>query len=410
LTIHQGGIRSLNVVDLTGNLGGGTRFVRALLPALRRARPELAISLYGSPTSVNRHSTSGLTEAGINVRSLTLLDGATWNTQPFGRRARYRFRRLARLEPGREEYARRVFEREIDGADLLYFPWPYFLDAPRVRAPMVTTIHDLNFRYFFGTPIFGASQTATLERQIAKWITSATTIASSQFMAEEIGRFYPEAGTPPVSGLAPFSHVGEAPSETLDLGTGVRRPFVLSANNVTVHKNLGGVIAAQAILRDRNPDLHLVMAGVGTERATGRATSVGSTSPIGDPDVIGLGYVSNEHILRLIDEAEVVVNASLYEAGNGPGLDAWSRGAPVAMSDIPAFTEHLSALGVEATLFNPRDPADIAAKIQAVLDDPATARAAAERSRVAINKHTWDVVAVRYLEVFDTAFARRTHG
>jgi glycosyltransferase involved in cell wall biosynthesis len=373
---------------------------------MKRARPDLEVSLYGSPTSFDRDAVAELRAAGIGIRVVTLFEGMNWYAQPFPARAIHRIRQIAGGTPQRAEYVRRAFEREIHGADLLYFPWPYFVQVPRLRSPMVATIHDLNFKYFFGTPVFTSNQKLALDQQMQQWTQSAQIVASSQFMADEIRRFYPGVGTVPVSGLAPFSDATAESDHSHALPTGVRRPYILSANNVTVHKNLGAVIAAHAILRERNPKVQLVMAGVGTERATGRATSVGSTSPLGEPDVIGLGYVSDGEILQLIDQAEVVVNASLYEAGNGPGLDAWSRGTPVAMSDIASFTEHLLALGVEAALFNPRDPLDIAIKLQAVLGNPGTAHEVAERSQVAIRKHTWEAIAARYLDVFDAAFAR----
>jgi glycosyltransferase involved in cell wall biosynthesis len=173
---------------------------------------------------------------------------------------------------------------------------------------------------------------------------------------------------------------------------------------MTIHKNVGPLIAAQARLRERFPGLRLVLTGVGTEAATGRSTSIGSIRGASEPDVIGLGYVSNHEMDDLIGRAAVVVNPSLYEAGNGPGLDAWSRGTPVAMSDIPSFTEHLDVLGVEAAVFDPRDPEDIAAKLADVLDHPDAWAAVAARSKSAISGRTWDQVASEYLSVFDAAY------
>ena len=71
----------------------------------------------------------------------------------------------------------------------------------------------------------------------------------------------------------------------------------------------------------------------------------------------------------LIMCASAVVNTSLYEAGNGPGIDAWALGVPVAMSDIPCFTEHIKYQNIRAELFDPRDPRDIAAKILTILNN-----------------------------------------
>ncbi len=59
-------------------------------------------------------------------------------------------------------------------------------------------------------------------------------------------------------------------------------------------------------------------------------------------NIYGLGYVDNVEIDGLIQSAHIVVNSSLYEGGNGPGFDAWSRGIPVAMSNIPPFLEHVA--------------------------------------------------------------------
>jgi glycosyltransferase involved in cell wall biosynthesis len=116
--------------------------------------------------------------------------------------------------------------------------------------------------------------------------------------------------------------------------------------------------------------------------------------------------VSNDQIDALIQCATVVVSASLYEAGNGPGLDAWARGVPVAMSNIAAFMEHIEVQGVKAFVFDPRDPRDIAAKLREVLDDPDRARSEAEMSRRALENLTWRNCAAQYLQVFEQAAGR----
>jgi glycosyltransferase involved in cell wall biosynthesis len=398
---------SVNVVDLTGNHGGGTRFVRALLPALLRARPGLEITFLTTEEGLVRNdAVTDLRAAGVKTRALTIVDGMNWYAQPFAQRLRYRLRHWMRLEPDRRAYMRMQFQREVDGADITYFPWPYLLPVPRLRSPMVMTVHDLNFMYFFGTPIFGSDATRTMTEQMRSWLSATSAVTSSQFMADEIRKFYPDCGRVPVIRLAPFSDpVGAPGSPEPQLPERVQSPYVLSANNVTQHKNLGAAIAAQAILRQKFPDIRLVMAGVGTEASTGRATAIGTARTEEDADVIGLGYVSNDEINRLIDGAAAVINTSLYEAGNGPGLDAWSRGTPVAMSNIPPFVEHLPALGVEAALFDPRNPADIAAKVADIIDNGDRWREVANRSRAAIQAHTWDRVASDYLSVFDASLA-----
>jgi glycosyltransferase involved in cell wall biosynthesis len=232
-------------------------------------------------------------------------------------------------------------------------------------------------------------------------------------MADEIARFYPSSKPTPVVRLAPFASarpLDQPNAAAIVAGFGIDYPYLLCPTHLPVHKNLGPLIAGVAILRDKFPHLRLVLTGVGTQAATGRATAIGTVRDDGSPDVIGLGYVTNTQIDSLIECASVVVNPSLYEAGNGSGLDAWSRGTPVAMSDIPAFAEHLTALGVSAALFDPRSPNDIAAKIGEILENEPRWRGLAHTSREALRTLTWDGVARGYLDVFDAAFDGASRG
>lgn len=123
-------------------------------------------------------------------------------------------------------------------------------------------------------------------------------------------------------------------------------------------------------------------------------------------DVFGLGYVSNEELDQLVSGALLVVNASLYEGGNLPAFDAWTQGVPVAMSSIPTFLEHLSARGVQAHVFDPFSPQDIAQKIEEILLSPQAAHQQALESQNQIAKYSWKDVAAQYAEVFSQLYLR----
>jgi glycosyltransferase involved in cell wall biosynthesis len=405
-------VERLAVVDPTGNAGGGTRFLRALLPALRAARPELNIRFFGNAKSIARDGIAGeLADAGIQVSDLAWTRDRGWKTVPLRVRGVYKLRRrFGMTDSSPEEFVEASLAREIEqrvhDVDLAYFPWPYRIGPPGLDCAIASTIHDLNFKYFFGVPTFSAVESAKLDADIGGWLRDSRVITSSRFMAKEIARFYPAGPQIPVVRLAAFADntATDGSRDVGELGLGPD-PYVLCPTQTIAHKNVGPLIAGLDRLRELFPGLRLVLTGVGTQMATGRATPIGSVRGGDDPDVVGLGYVSNRDMDALIEGAAVVVNPSLYEAGNGPGLDAWSRGAPVAMSNIPSFTEHLDALGVEAALFDPRDPEDIATTIGEILDHRDAWAAAAARSKAAILGRTWHQVAAEYLEVFDAAFA-----
>jgi glycosyltransferase involved in cell wall biosynthesis len=174
-----------------------------------------------------------------------------------------------------------------------------------------------------------------------------------------------------------------------------------------VHKNLGTLFVAVERLHTLGHRLSLILTGHGTEMATGTATSLGVQRSTQNPNVIGLGYVSNSQIDALIQCAQAVVTASLYEAGNGPGLEAWAKGIPVAMSRIPAYVEHMNLQGVKAELFDPRNPNDIAEKISNIVSNPQRAKADALLSQKALQGLTWSSVAEKYLSIFEEAVS---HG
>src|SRR5574340_744774 len=112
-----------------------------------------------------------------------------------------------------------------------------------------------------------------------------------------------------------------------------------------------------------------------------------------DEDYHALGYVSNADVDALTSGADVVVSASLYEAGCGPAMDAWQAGAPVAFSNIPPFLEQMERFGVQAWVFDPLDPDDIADKLRAAIYEPERSREMADASLAAFAEYTWDDVA-----------------
>jgi glycosyltransferase involved in cell wall biosynthesis len=407
-------VRSIAVVDPIGNAGGGSRFTRSLLLAIRAVRPDLAIRFVGNKASMKRDGLDAeFDAAGIEIVRLNWTLGGTPNAarptptrrRPLAARLVRRVRRKVGLLPKPvPRPPERSLSEEIaaatDGVDIAYFPWPYKFTVPALSCPMVTTVHDLNFRYFFGMPVFSRTMALELDEQIALWLETATVVTSSRFMADEIEKHFAGVRPPKIIRLAAFAGT----PGPIDMRARHGR-YIICSTHLVVHKNLGALIAALALLRPSHPDLRLLVTGVGTDQGTGRASAIGTVRTEVDPDVVGLGYVSNSDMDALTTGALVVANPSLYEGGNGPGLDAWFLGTPVAMSDIPSFREHLTELGVEAALFDPRSPTDIAAKIGSILEHPNEWSQRAARSMTAIRERTWEVVAREYLAVFEGAVA-----
>jgi glycosyltransferase involved in cell wall biosynthesis len=374
------------------------------------------LSYFGNPASIQRESLrEDFRASGIEVHALTAL---ALSHGPLLRSDYVRkvvtqlqstwLRRRPWLPLALSGDVSRELSRRLEGFDLAFFPWPYMLPRPDLKCPVVGLFHDFNFKYYFGGPfVFSPAQRAQIEREMPVWLDTAVPVVSTHFMASELRAFYPRAASRVrvihLAALGGVDRIDDATAGKTVAELGVAGPYVLYPTHMASHKNAGPLIAAIALLRDQGHAVRLVFTGAGTEAIRGRASAIGVRLCLDDADVIGLGYVSNTQIDSLVQCAAAVVSPSLYEAGNGPGLDGWGKGTPVAMARIPAFLEHLEVQGVRAQVFDPRDPHEIACAIAAILDNPEQARADAAHSRRALQSFSWDETADAYLDVFRSA-------
>lgn len=402
------------IIDPIGNLGGGSRFLRCLIPALKERRVSLRLTLLAPRALLARDNwsqvagvcelelqelrTTRLTQEGVvglpdSVSMVRYLQG----------RFQSLFRRLPALISGDVQ---REIQRKSAGADLVLFPWPFLFALPSLSCPVAAVFHDFNFKYFFGSfSAFFPWQRDQIERDMPAWLAGAYPVVSSDFMAGELVRFYPQCPRQPeIIRMPPMLPTVMRTERLLpDVATllGTKAQYVLYPCNLHAHKNIGPLIAAIALLAEQGLPINLVLTGPQTELVRGVASSSGLMLGAERPNVLGLGYVSNPDMEALLDSATVVISSSLYEAGNGPGLEGWIRGRPVVMSDIPSFVEHRRVWGVHAELFDPHSPAGIARAVAKVLQDPERARLLAELSRERMATYTWGHAADQYLNLFD---------
>ncbi|MBI2743916.1 MAG: glycosyltransferase [Chlamydiales bacterium] len=406
------------IVDHVVNYGGGSRVLRCLLPAIRELRPDWELHFYGNRAALMRDGLAEEFEAlGIKVKFLKSAKFA--NAKIFskvrGGKAlialmQKRYERALSLLPLYFSGAiHKEYEQIAKEYDLLFCTWPYFARAPQVKIPVVAIFHDFNFRYYFNGTALHPSHFKFLQEEIPRWLRVANPVVSTHFMKAELEKFYPEfsgrAEVIHLSSLGAETEISQSEAEKVVKEMGISGPYLLYPTNTSPHKNLGSLIGAFHLLHQKHPELKLVFAGYGTESVNGRAGLLGLEVGDENRNVIGFGYVSNLQMDALIQCATLVVSTSLYEAGCGPGLDAWQRAVPVAMSDIPPFTEHMEVQGVKAALFNPRSSPDIAEKIDALLSNPQKAAEEALLSQARLSAYDWKSVAQKYINLFEKSYA-----
>lgn len=246
-----------------------------------------------------------------------------------------------------------------------------------------------------------------LNEQMPTWLAHSTPIVSTDFMKTEVERFYPQFGhkvkVVPIAPMSMVSSISREDAKEIIKKFNLPSDYVLCPTHMVSHKNAGPLISAFALLKQSGYPGVLVFTGFGTGEVCGKACCIGVEKNQSPQDVYGLGYVTNAEIDALIEHAAVVVNPSLYEGGNGPGFDAWVKGRPVAMSNIPPFLEHIAVHDVRAEIFDPRSPQDICEKLNNILSNPQKALEDGEHSKKAIEQFTWERSAAGYLAIINEA-------
>lgn len=381
---------------------GGWRYTCRLVEGLRQARPECEVTVYLG-RAVNKvcgletpHKT--LTELSAKVKP------APWLKSMRERSGLRKVVNRIRLVLNASHY--RKWLEQLNTFDTVLFAWPYGIECPDCTSPIAFVPHDFFYTHFIGSFIESPANCQSLRRQHSRWLERAHPIVSTEFIAEELKRTFPEyQGSTKVVRV---SHLGSRETLPRDgalqivKGLGIEGDFILSLNNLSPHKNLGQLLAGFHYVLKEHPHLKLVVVGFGTDGICGNANTPYYLDcvPSGG-NVISLGLRHDREVSALIASSKMVVNASLYEAGNGSGLDAWALGTPVAMSAIPPFLEQLRALDVRAETFNPRCCYEIRDAILRILNQSELAKSNAEYSQRSIQRYDWSNVAIQYLQWFD---------
>jgi glycosyltransferase involved in cell wall biosynthesis len=408
------------VIDHRANVGGGRRFTSSLVKALVDVCPSCSIRLVATREAIDKKWFGDFTgvpfeTSGIVTEQTTrqwLPDGRTWGI-PGTWRVKAGIRSI--LLRGHFQFDRQL-DRALDGIDLAYFGWPYFIDYRDFGIPVVSTLHDLIWKYIDGST---AQDKAMLDTHVPQWLAgSAAVVTSTNFMRGEIEKFYPhwakriEVVHLPANDLP--APIEGAERKQLLSRWNIQTPFAFCPAGLWVHKNHKNLILAFARLKEKHADLQLVCTGMYTDHAFGSNPPRELWKPaeelrqitlnaglIPGQDIIGLGHVSDVELATLYSAASCVVMPVIYEAGSFPILEGAAQGVPIACSDIPVYREQDETYGLQPVYFDPYQPDSIADAISQLVRAQPSAEKLDEIER-RVRARTWHDVAREYLQVFES--------
>lgn len=260
--------------------------------------------------------------------------------------------------------------------DVVYFPFTVPVPRPAKGQGFVQMIFDvqhLDLPHLFsrGEHVF---RRFTYERPARK---ADAIITISEFTKRQIVK---HLGIP-----AEKIHVSYLAVDTSSFSPnlGARDNFLFYPARAWAHKNHPRLFEAFALLRQNHPELRLVLTG----------GDIAKLGPLPE-GVEWAGHISVEALAELYRRAAVVVFPSLYEGFGLPPLEAMASGCPVASSNAGSLPE---VCGDAAVLFDPYDPAAIAAGVEEALQ---RSEELSKRGVAHAATFSWERCAAEHAEVF----------
>jgi len=170
------------------------------------------------------------------------------------------------------------------------------------------------------------------------------------------------------------------------------KPFLIYTGSLYPHKNVERLVETVKQLRLRLSLVIVCSRSVFYERFKKKIKEIKV-----EKFVNLVGFVPDEDLVELYQEAEAFVFPSLLEGFGLPGLEAMASGCPVVCSDIPVLRE---IYGEAAKYFDPYDIDDIAEKIKKVTSDKRTSNTLIKKGFEQVKKYSWQRMAEQTLEVY----------
>lgn len=266
----------------------------------------------------------------------------------------------------------------------------------RSKVPRIVTVHDLAFfEEGMTSPTFATKKKRSLDWTLKKlrpeWVVTVSE-ATRRSLLDRYPEYEDRSFVTPLAA----DHLPVAPPSAKRLFS---RPFFLFVGNIEARKNVLGAVKAFEIFNQKHPDAMLVIVGKEGFRG-GEILEEVNRSP-SKANIIRLGYIDNQELSRLYQQAIAMVLPSFCEGFGIPILEAMRNSCPVITGNVSGTKEVAESAGL---LVDPKDHEEIASAMERALDADlreSLIRAGHERAGL----FSWKKCAEQTLEVYRRAYA-----
>jgi len=186
------------------------------------------------------------------------------------------------------------------------------------------------------------------------------------------------------------------------LGYNIDKPFLLYVGNAYPHKNLLTLIRVFKNLLPSQPDLKLVLVGKADYfyqqlKASAQELGLWQGEHQTTNAVVFPGYVPDQELEVLYQQAVAYVFPSLYEGFGLPPLEAAAKGCPVVSSNRSSLPE---VLGKAALYFDPEDETALHSALQEIISNSALRHKLIALGQERVKKFDWWECARQTHEIY----------
>lgn len=165
--------------------------------------------------------------------------------------------------------------------------------------------------------------------------------------------------------------------------------YILAVSSMDPRKNFIRLVEAFDKIKDKSVKLYIIGMSF-------KAFNTPDLQKLIGENVHLPGYIPDEKLQTMYQNALLSVYPSLYEGFGLPPLESMTYGCPVINSDIPALRE----VSQDAALYvNPYNVEDITQKIEQLLVDEPLRKELQEKGLLQIKKYSWDKSAKQVYEL-----------
>ncbi|HUP72989.1 MAG TPA: glycosyltransferase family 1 protein [Acidimicrobiales bacterium] len=290
-------------------------------------------------------------------------------------------------------------------ADVIHFP---IQNGVPTRAPFIYQPWDLQHRHLPQFFTGGERRRRDIVyRSLCR--AAAVVVVPTQWGKQDLIDTYSIDETK-ISVVPPSASVlslGPAPTETEILAArSVVGPtdYALFPAQAWPHKNHATLIAAIALLRARGTDIAVVCCGATNPEAVAALEAEAGSAGVGDLLVFP-GYLPQQLMRPLYEEARCMVFASLFEGWGLPVIEAFELGIPVVTSHRGSLCE---VAGEAAEICDPASPESLAEAIARVWLDEGRRASLVEAGRERAARLTWSSIGDSYRRIYRSAVQRES--